>query len=93
MPRSAHDLASVDRFTPVSRRAAATDRFSPVMILLTLLATAGCLAYGVFLLQPSHRGDLIPWLLVIVSEAILVLHALCAMWTVLAGTRDVMAQD
>lgn len=89
MPRSAHDLASVDRFTPVSRRAAATDRFSPVMILLTLLATAGCLAYGVFLLQPSHRGDLIPWLLVIVSEAILVLHALCAMWTVLAGTRDV----
>ncbi|GAA1335481.1 hypothetical protein GCM10009592_33120 [Brachybacterium rhamnosum] len=93
MSREPHDLASVDHFTPVSRRAAASSPFSPVMIALTILATAGCLAYGVFLLQPSHRGDLLPWLLVITSESILVFHALFAMWTVLAGTRDVRDHD
>ncbi|MGP9694774.1 glycosyltransferase family 2 protein [Brachybacterium sp. AOP25-B2-12] len=89
MARSLHDLASVDRFTPISRREAARVQYSPVMILLTIVATAGCLGYGFFLLQHSHRGDFLPWALVIASEAILVFHALIAMWTVLAGTRDV----
>lgn len=89
MSRSTHDLAAVDRFTPTSRRAAGQVQYSPVMIALTILATIGCIAYGFFLLQPSHRGDLLPWLLVVVSEVILVFHALFSMWTVLAGTKDV----
>lgn len=90
MAQAPHDLASVDRFTPLSRRAAVSSQFiSPVMIMLTIVATAGCLAYGIFLLQPSHRGDLLPWALVLASEAVLVLHALFAMWTVLAGTKEI----
>jgi len=58
------------------------------MILLTILSTAGVLYYGWFLLRPSNRGDVLPWLLVIVSESILVFHGLASMWTILAGQRD-----
>lgn len=61
---------------------------SPVMILLVLLATAGILLYGQFLLNPANRGDLLPYLLVVVAEAVLVLQALFAMWTILSGGAD-----
>jgi cellulose synthase (UDP-forming) len=83
-----HDYASVDAFDDASRRAATRDAYSPVMILLTILSTIGVLYYGWFLLRPSNRGDVVPWLLVIVSESILVFHGLVAMWTILAGQRD-----
>lgn len=84
-----HDYAAVDAFDAASRREAVRDRYSPVMIVLTILATAGVLGYGYFLLQPDHRGDILPWLLVITAETILVFHALFAMWTVLAGSKDI----
>lgn len=82
-----HDFASVDAYDDGTRRAATREAYSPVMILLTTIATIGILFYGWFLFSPSHRGDLLPWLLVIVSETVLVLHALASMWTILAG-RD-----
>jgi cellulose synthase (UDP-forming) len=84
----AHDYASVDAFDDATRRAATRDAYSPVMILLTIVSTLGVLYYGWFLLRPSNRGDVVPWLLVIVSESILVFHGLVAMWTILAGMRD-----
>ena len=84
----AHDYASVDAFDDATRRAATRDSYSPVMILLTIISTLGVLYYGWFLLRPSNRGDVVPWLLVIVSETILVFHGLVAMWTILAGRRD-----
>jgi hypothetical protein len=59
-----------------------------VMILLVLVATAGILLYGQFLLNPANRGDLLPYLLVVVAEAVLVLQALFAMWTILSGGAD-----
>jgi len=58
------------------------------MVVATVLATLGVLAYAWFLLNPAHRGDLLPWLLVIVAEVVLVYHALMAMWTVLAGRKE-----
>ena len=39
------------------------DPYSPVMVVATVLATLGVLAYAWFLLNPAHRGDLLPWLL------------------------------
>ncbi|HET7723790.1 MAG TPA: cellulose synthase catalytic subunit [Propionibacteriaceae bacterium] len=83
-----HDYASVDEFDSDTRRAATREAYSPVMVLLTILSTIGVLYYGWFLLRPSNRGDILPWLLVIVSESILVFHGLVSMWTILAGMKD-----
>lgn len=83
-----HDYASVDAFDGDTRLAATRNTYSPVMLLLTILSTFGVLYYGWFLWQPEHRGDILPWLLVICAESVLVLHGLAAMWTILAGYRD-----
>jgi len=88
MASRVHDYASVDAFDDATRRAATRDEYSPVMILLTIVSTIGVLYYGWFLLRPSNRGDVVPWLLVIVSESILVFHGLASMWTILAGQKD-----
>jgi len=61
---------------------------SPVMMLIVLLSTIGILVYSAFLLNPSHRGDAIPYVLVLLAESILVFHALLSMWTIMAGTSD-----
>lgn len=61
---------------------------SPVMVLLVLVATLGILLYGQFLLNPANRGDILPYAMVIVAEAILVVQALLAMWTILSGGQD-----
>lgn len=58
------------------------------MILISVLATLGILLYAQFLLNPANRGDLLPYLLVIVAEVILVAHALLSMWTILAGRES-----
>jgi len=58
------------------------------MILLTIIATGGILAYAIFLLNPANRGDTLPYVLVIGAEAILIAHALLAMWTILAGAKS-----
>ena len=61
---------------------------SPVLTLIVLLSTLGILVYSAFLLNPQHRGDIIPYVLVILAESILVFHALLSMWTILAGASD-----
>ena len=61
---------------------------SPVLTLIVLLATLGILVYSAFLLNPSHRGDVVPYVLVLVAESLLVFHALISMWTILAGASD-----
>ena len=88
MARPAHDYARVDKHVPVTRRAETADPYSPVMILLSLIATLGILFYAQFLLNPSNRGDLLPYALVIVAEVILVTHALLSMWTILSGRKS-----
>lgn len=82
------DIAPATRESPAERRVRTRQEFSPVIIVITVLATAGVLLYAQFLLRPSIRGDLLPWLLVIVAEGVLVVHALLAMWTMLSATRD-----
>lgn len=81
----ANELARVDGLHPKERAAATRNPYSPVVLLVTILATTGVLAYGAFLLNPANRGDMIPWLIVIVAEVILVFHALMSMWTMLIG--------
>lgn len=82
------DILQLDRHVPSTRRAASAQHYSPLLIVLTLLATAGVLLYATFLLDPSNRGDLVPWLIVVLAEGVLVIHTLLAMWTVLSGTKD-----
>ncbi|MFP5416375.1 MAG: glycosyltransferase family 2 protein [Actinomycetes bacterium] len=84
----ANDLARVDEHVPTSRRQATRNAHSPVMVAASLMALIGIVAYGWFLLNPAHRGDLLPWVLVIVAETILVFHALMSMWTLLSGVRN-----
>lgn len=58
------------------------------MVLLVLLGVLGILAYLAFLLNPSNRGDLLPYLFVVATEAIIALSSLLAMWTILSGGFD-----
>ncbi len=82
------DFARVTRVSPDDRRSATRDQQSPVLIAMTVLATVGVLVYAAFLLSPSNRGDMLPWLLVMAAEGVLVAHALLAMWIVLSAGRD-----
>lgn len=75
----ATDLAPVDAYDPARRRHATRNANSPVMIVVAVAALIGILAYAWFLLNPSNRGDVIPWVIVIVCETVLVFHALMAM--------------
>ena len=88
MARPAHDYAHVDRHVPVTRRAETANPYSPVMILISLIATLGILLYAQFLLNPDNRGDFLPYALVIAAETVLITHALLSMWTILAGARS-----
>jgi cellulose synthase (UDP-forming) len=83
-----NDIERVTPLSPADRRVSTRQQYSPVIIVITALAAVGVLLYARFLLQPDSRGDLLPWLLVIVAEGVLVLHALLAMWTMLSATRD-----
>lgn len=77
--------------TPARRgrpRAENQAAFSPSLMLLVLLASAGIVVYGLFLLNPTHQGDWLPWVLVIAAETILIAHALLAMWTILSSGHD-----
>jgi cellulose synthase (UDP-forming) len=61
---------------------------SPSLMLLVLLASAGILVYAVFLLNPSNRGDWLPYSMVIVAEVILITQALLSMWTILSSGHN-----
>ncbi len=80
-----NDLAVVDDLDPEERREAIQGRYSPTLLLVAVFASLGVLAYAGFLLNPSFRGDLIPWLIVISCELILIFQASMALWTMLSG--------
>ena len=88
MARPAHDFARVDRHVPVTRRAETANPYSPVMILISVIATLGILLYAQFLLNPNNLGDFLPYAMVIAAESVLVAHALLAMWTILSGAKS-----
>ena len=77
-----------DQDVSLTRRAETANPYSPVMIVISLLALLGILAYAKFLLTPSNRGDFLPYAMVIAAELVLVFHALAAMWTILSGRRS-----
>ncbi len=82
----ARDLKSrVPRSATAQTRSGAP---SPVLTLIVLLSTLGILVYSAFLLNPQHRGDVIPYVMVLTAESVLVFHALLSMWTILAGSSD-----
>lgn len=83
-----HDLASSQDLLLTERRARSSSDYSPVMILLTVVAALGILLYASFLLNPANRGDWLPYSMVIVAETILILQALLAMWTILSGAAS-----
>lgn len=61
---------------------------SPSLILLVVLASLGVLLYAGFLLQPEHRGDLLPYLLVVVAETWIIGQAMVSLWTILSSGHD-----
>ncbi|WP_273653321.1 glycosyltransferase family 2 protein [Cellulomonas fimi] len=61
---------------------------SPSLLLLVLLAATGVIVYAVFLLNPANRGDWLPYVMVMLAETVLVVHALLAMWTVLSSGHN-----
>jgi cellulose synthase (UDP-forming) len=73
---------------PLARKAENSAVHSPSLFLFALVATAGIIAYTLFLLNPANRGDWLPYSLVIVAEVILVAQALVTMWTILSGGVD-----
>lgn len=74
--------------TPLPRKPENGAVHSPSLYLFVLIATIGVIAYTSFLLNPSNRGDWLPYSLVISAELILVTQALFAMWTILSGGHD-----
>lgn len=77
-----------DRIRTIRRSTQALGTASPVMVLIVIVGTIGIVAYAGFLLSPNNRGDVLPYVMVIVAESILVFHALLAMWTTLSSNYD-----
>ncbi|MDN4480779.1 glycosyltransferase family 2 protein [Demequina muriae] len=61
---------------------------SPIMFLMVGVAALGTLLYAGFLLDPDHRGDLLPYTMVIIAETVLVAQAFFGMWTILSGGHN-----
>ncbi len=61
---------------------------SPSLILLVVLATLGVLLYAGFLLRPEHRGDLLPYVMVITAETWIIAHVVLSLWTILSSGYD-----
>lgn len=58
---------------------------SPTTTLILGTAIIGAVIYMVFLLQPAYRGDLLPYLMVIVAEVFLIFYSIVSFWTILSG--------
>ena len=58
---------------------------SALFVLISVIATIGVVTYMLFLLDPAHRGDPLPYTMVIIAESILVFQALLSMWTILSS--------
>ena len=82
-PRRTEDPRTTPARTPENEAAQ-----SPSLMLIVLLASAGIVAYAVFLLNPVNRGDWLPYLMVIGAEVVLVGQALLSMWTILSSGHN-----
>ena len=68
------------------RRRGARD--SPSLMMLVLIATIGVLLYTTFLFDFSNRGNWIPYLIVLVSETVIIFQALLSLWTILSSGHN-----
>lgn len=58
---------------------------SPTVTLVLFIATIGAFIYLNYLLQPSYRGDPLPYTLALVAEIFLIIQGLLSFWTILSG--------
>ena len=58
---------------------------SPTVTLILTIATFGAFIYLNYLLQPSYRGDPLPYTLAIVAEFFIITQGLLSFWTILSG--------
>jgi cellulose synthase (UDP-forming) len=70
------------------RRLSTAHLNAPTQVLVVMLALFGIYQYGRFIFNPANRGNLIPWILVLLCEAFLMFQAAMAMWTILVGGHD-----
>lgn len=61
---------------------------SPTVASILMATSLGAFIYLIFLLQPQHRGDLLPFSMVIGAEIFLIFNGLVSFWTVLSGRSD-----
>ena len=58
---------------------------SPTVTLILLLSTIGAFIYLGYLLQPTFRGDPLPYTLALTAEIFLIIQGLLSFWTILSG--------
>ena len=61
---------------------------SPTVTLILGMSIIGAIVYLFFLLQPSFRGDPLPYFLALLAEFFLVSQGVLAFWTILSGRID-----
>lgn len=65
-----------------------THRESPTLMLVVLLAAIGALFYTGFIWNGDNRGDLLPYILVVIAESFVIFQASLSLWTILAGSTN-----
>lgn len=58
------------------------------LALLLLIGAVGAGYYLTYLLNPANRGDLVPYILVLLAETTIIFQAFMAYWTILAGNYN-----
>lgn len=58
---------------------------SPTVTLLLIISSIGALIYLAYLVQPSYRGDALPYTLALVAELFIIAQGLLSFWTILSG--------
>lgn len=61
---------------------------SPTVTLILGSAIIGALVYLTFLLQPSFRGDPLPYFMAIIAEFFLITQGALSFWTILSGRSN-----
>lgn len=61
---------------------------SPTVSLILAASVVGASIYLFFLLQPSFRGDLLPYIIAVIAELFLISQGVLAFWTILSGRSN-----
>ena len=61
---------------------------SPTVTLILTAATIGAFIYLGYLLQPSYRGDPLPYTLALTAEIFIIIQGLLSFWTILSGRTN-----